>query len=194
MTTPAVTSLLPSPEPDARKKRVLLVDQSTASRELRAETMRKLGMDVDCAIDISEARLWWKADLYHLVLLNVENEMGTRDKFCEEIRSAAPPQQFAFLVGKPEYLANTPGLEIAASIDGVAILTEDETAPIADVDGRSQRWGIMEASKRISAVRSVSAARTKARRERPTPPRDMETRDSRRLSRMQAEFDKIEIH
>jgi CheY-like chemotaxis protein len=194
MTTPAVTSLLLSPEPDARKKRVLLVDQSTASRELRADTMRKLGMDVDCAIDISEARLWWKADLYHLVLLNVENEMGTRDKFCEEISGAAPPQQFAFLVGKPEYLANVPGLDAAPGAENTAILTEDGAEPSAILDGRSQRWGIMEASKRISAVRSISAARTKARRERPTPPRDMETRDSRRLSRMQAEFDKIEIH
>ena len=34
-----------------------------AKRELRAEAMRRLGMDVDCACDISEARSWWRADL-----------------------------------------------------------------------------------------------------------------------------------
>src|SRR5438309_327935 len=46
-----------------KKRRVLLVDTSPSKRELRAETMRRLGMDVDCAADISEARSWWRADL-----------------------------------------------------------------------------------------------------------------------------------
>jgi len=30
-------------------------------------------MEVDIAIDIAEARAWWRADLYNLVLMNVEN-------------------------------------------------------------------------------------------------------------------------
>src|SRR5882724_2980432 len=112
MTTSVVTSLLPGPDTMVRKKRVLLVDQSTASRDLRAETMRKLGMDVDCAIDISEARLWWRADLYNLVLLSVENGSGVRDQFCTDIGAAVPPQHFAFLVGKPGYLADAPNADI----------------------------------------------------------------------------------
>ena len=183
MSGSVVTTLLPIPEPGGKKKRVLLVDQSTASRDLRAETMRKLGMDVDCAIDISEARLWWRADLYHLVLLNVENEMGTRDRFCQDIGNAAPPQQFAFLVGKPEYLAGTPS---ADQIVFSEVTTQENTVPAIQTsgDGRS-RWGIMEASRRISAVRSVAAARTKAMRDRPLPPRDMEVRDPRRSSRLE---------
>jgi CheY-like chemotaxis protein len=188
-TTPMVNPL--SPRPEAKKKRVLLVDRSTASRDLRADTMRKLGMEVDCAIDVSEARLWWKADLYHLVLLNVENDMGTRDKFCDDIRSATPAQQFAFLVGKPEYLANVPGVDAVAVTDSGTV--SQEHAATTTSDDVSQRWGIMEASRRISEVRSVSAARIKARRERPTPARDMETRDSQRLSRVQAILDNVEI-
>lgn len=188
-TTPMVNPL--SPRPEAKKKRVLLVDRSTASRDLRADTMRKLGMEVDCAIDVSEARLWWKADLYHLVLLNVENDMGTRDKFCDDIRSATPAQQFAFLVGKPEYLANVPGVDAVAVTDSGTV--SQEHAATTTSDDVSQRWGIMEASRRISEVRSVSAARVKARRERPTPARDMETRDSQRLSRVQAILDNVEI-
>jgi len=171
-TTPMVNPL--SPRPEAKKKRVLLVDRSTASRDLRADTMRKLGMEVDCAIDVSEARLWWKADLYHLVLLNVENDMGTRDKFCDDIRSATPAQQFAFLVGKPEYLANVPGVDAVAVTDSGTV--SQEHAATTTSDDVSQRWGIMEASRRISEVRSVSAARIKARRERPTPARDMDAR------------------
>src|SRR5437899_948329 len=73
-----------------KKRRVLLVDTSPSKRELRAETMRRLGMDVDCAADISEARSWWRADLYNLVLINMENEQGHRDKFCDDVRSATP--------------------------------------------------------------------------------------------------------
>jgi CheY-like chemotaxis protein len=110
-----MTTLLPlplwpsahSPGP-VKKKRVLLVDTSQAKRELRAEVMRKLGMDVDCAADIAEARSWWRAAFYDLVLINMEKGRGHRDRFCEEIRNATPPQRLAFLVGQPEYLADSP--------------------------------------------------------------------------------------
>jgi len=180
------TSYLPplAPTPGAlKKKRVLLVDTSTAKRELRAEVMRKLGVDVDCAADISEARSWWRADLYDLVLINVEKGSGHRDKFCDDIRSATPRQQLAFLVGKPEYLATIPGLDgeipVTAHFDE-SLIGDVKTALSIDLADLSQRWGIMEASRRISAVRSASNARTKAMRDRPTPPRDLEVRHGKR--------------
>ena len=164
------------------KKRVLLVDTSPMTRDLRAEVMRKLGMEVDCAADIAEARCWWRADLYHLVLINIGNGSGHRDKFCEDLRNAAPPQQLAFLVGKPEYLADSP-CEKSASVpdDGFEVLApERKTEMQADFATAPQRWGILEASRQISAVRSASVARTRAIRERPMPPRDIETRDLKR--------------
>jgi CheY-like chemotaxis protein len=166
-----------------KKKRVLLVDTSTAKRELRADVMRKMGMDVDCAADISEARSWWRADLYDLVLINVDKGTGHRDKFCDDIRSATPSQHLAFLVGKPEYLANVPGLdgEVPIPVHHDETLIGDVKAALSiDLADLSQRWGIMEASRRISAVRSASNARTKAMRDRPTPPRDLEVRHGKR--------------
>ena len=100
-TPPLLTSKLPAPIPAVdKKRRVLLVDASSHKRELRAETMRKLGIEVDSAADIGEARCWWKADLYDLVLINVENKQSTRDKFCDDIRAAAPRQRFAFSGGR----------------------------------------------------------------------------------------------
>jgi len=180
-TLPQVTESMPVP---AKKKRVLLVDCSPAKRDLRAEAMRKLGVEVDCAADISEARSWWRADLYNLVLVSVEHELSHRDKFCEDIRAATPPQQLAFLVGKPEYLAELPGGEGApfAQRDGDGTNWGDVKAALsAEVpEGVTQRWGILEASRRISAVRSLSHARSKAIRERPEPPRDSEIRLSKR--------------
>ena len=71
MTTPVLASPLSTPMPrPLKKRRVLLVDTSATKRDLRAETMRKLGMEVDCAADISEARSWWRSDLYNLVIIS----------------------------------------------------------------------------------------------------------------------------
>jgi len=185
MTTTMVAAALLEPIPNAlKKKRVLLVDASATKREMRAESMRKLGIDVDCAADISEARSWWRAALYNLVLMNVENDLGHRDKFCDDVRGATPPQQLAFLVGGPDFLANLP----MADEDPSARTNEDysntgdvKAAMTADIAGHlGQRWGILEASRRISAVRSLSHARTKALRDRPAPPRDSEIRLSKR--------------
>ena len=186
MTTSALASLLSEPVPNPlKKKRVLLVDTSPKKRDLRAEIMRKLGMDVDTAADISEARSWWRADLYNLVLINVENELGHRDKFCEDVRGATPPQHIAFLVGKPEYLAGTPNADGASSVEengGQALIGDVKTALSVDVGGLPQRWGILEACRRISAVRSVADARSRAVKERPVPPRDSEVRLSKRAA------------
>ena len=55
--SPALPLSAPIPSGD-KKRRVLLVDTSQAKRELRAEVMRRLDMDVDCAADIAEARSW----------------------------------------------------------------------------------------------------------------------------------------
>jgi hypothetical protein len=142
--------------------------------------MRKLGIDVDCAADIGEARSWWRAALYNLVLMNVENDLGHRDKFCDDVRGATPPQQLAFLVGRPDFLADLPTTEeeTPARKSGDYSNTGDVKAAMSqDISGEmGQRWGILEASRRISAVRSLSLARTKARQERPAPPRDSEIR------------------
>jgi CheY-like chemotaxis protein len=191
MSAPTLTtwSLANPAGPALKKKRVLLIDTSRAKRDLRSETMRKLGVDVDCAADISEARCWWRADLYDLVLVHVDDASAPRDKFCDDMRNATPPQQIMFLVGKPEYLATMPSLDtdlvpLSLADDSAAepgIWNDVKTALTAKLkDAPAQRWGILEACRRISAVRSVSEARSKAVRNRPMPPRDSEIVQSKR--------------
>jgi len=180
MSTPLLRLGVSAPIPDpVRKKRVLLVDTSHAKRDLRAEVLRKRGMDVDCAADIPEARSWWRPALYDLVLINMEKGHGQRDRFCDDVRSATPPQRLAFLVGQPEYLAHSPRMdeELVTESGGEeeAVRTANATAPSERGDS-TQRWGILEASQRISAVRSASLARTQAIRALPPPPRDSEGR------------------
>jgi CheY-like chemotaxis protein len=179
MNTPLLSLPVSAPLPDAvKKKRVLLIDTSRATRDLRAEAMRKLGMDVDSAADIVEARVWWRPALYDLVLINMEKGRGQRDKFCDDVRSATPPQRLAFLVGRPGYLTDSPNQD-----QEVAMESSDEQATIgaksivaADAADTNQRWGILEASRQISAVRSSSIARSQAMRALPPPPRDTEGR------------------
>jgi CheY-like chemotaxis protein len=183
MSTPSPGLPLSAPIPDViKKKRVLLIDTSHAKRDLRADVLRKRGMDVDSAADIVEARTWWRPALYDLVLINMEKGFGQRDKFCDDLRSATPPQRLAFLVGQPEYLADLPTAD-------QELLMQDQDEPgamdtakgvFAAISGDlTQRWGILEASRRISAVRSASVARSRAIRALPPPPRDSESRASK---------------
>ncbi len=182
MSVPTLNWSVLNPAAAAKKKRVLLVDTSRTKRDLRSETMRKLGVDVDCAADISEARCWWRADLYDLVLISVEDS-APRNRFCDDMRNATPPQHIMFLVGKPEYLANAPapGPELPAQEDADPALWSDVKAALAAEGAGVQRWGIMEACRRISAVRSVSEARSRALRNRPAPVRDSEISQSKRM-------------
>jgi len=184
MTTLLPPSLLSTPIPgEIKKKRVLLVDTCAHKRELRAEIMRKLGIDVDCAADINEALSWWQPDLYNLVLIDAQNYVGQRDDFCEVVRNATPPQLLVFLVGKPDYLA-----DVASSNGESSFPTNNDqvegvrAALFAKSSDHPQRWGILEASRRIFAIRSASIARTHAMRALPGPPRDAEGRPSKRIA------------
>jgi hypothetical protein len=173
-----------SPAAPVKKKRVLLIDTSRVKRDLRSETMRRLGMEVDCAADLSEARCWWRADLYDLVLIHVEDAPGPLDKFCDDLRSATPPQQLMFLVGGPEYLANTPGSDSGSAEEDEEPLPRSQMnigAPTNGSDGKPQRWGLLEACRRISAIRSVCEARSRAIKNQPEPRRDSETSRPSRL-------------
>lgn len=177
MNTPLLA--LPLSPPTPAKKRVLLIDASHAKRDLRAEVLRKFGIDVDSAADIAEARSWWRPGLYDLVLINMDKEQGQRDKFCDDLRSATPSQRLAFLVGEPEYLAGSPNAdeELAAENGNEQAVVGDAKSTIrVDPGDTSQRWGILEASRRISIARSASIARSKAMRDLPPPPRDSEGR------------------
>src|SRR5947209_16998346 len=160
-----------------RKKKVLLVDTSRIQRDLRSETMRRLGAEVDCAADIAEARCWWRPNLYNLVLIHGETGKNQTDRFCDDMRNATPSQQVMFLVGKPEYLSTSPrDGEAPASApvsDEAAYPAVRKAMETASGNG-SQSWGIFEACRRISAVRWAANARSQALRDRPAPVRDSE--------------------
>src|SRR5262252_9322335 len=131
--------------PRTDKRRVLLVGTACRKQNLRAETMRRLGVEVDCAADIDEARSWWRADLYDLVLIDTSRGLDDSESFCQDIRGATPPQQLAFLVGAPAYLAAAPSAEAALLIEnsnGKGSLDVALAPPPTDSGDLPQSWGI----------------------------------------------------
>lgn len=176
MIAPIFPVLHADPTLASKKKRVLLVDSSRITRDLRSETMRRLGAEVDCAADISEARCWWRADIYDLVLMNVPASKPQMEKFCDDVRRLMPEQRIMFLVGKPDYLAAARGDSPTAPNDQETEATAvelEKSPPISN--GPFQTWGILEACRRIAAVRSKMDARTRAIRALPGPKRDSES-------------------
>src|SRR5438309_6839244 len=150
-----------------KKKRVLLVDTSRTKRDLRSETLRKMGADVDCAAAISEARVWWRPNLYNLVLIHGDTGKALTEKFCEDMRRVMPSQQIMFLVGKPDYLSISRNSdEPFASSDDSEDAYNKITAQVANNGAGSlpQSWGLLEACKRISTARSTANAKTSAMR------------------------------
>jgi len=145
--------------PAARKKHILLVVSDDVRRDLRARVLRKLGTDVECAADISEARSLWRADSYNLVLLDVTGDASNLDEFCAEVKAAKPPQAVAFLVGKPEYVAAYPRIdEMATGGDGNGHAAWGEVVAslfAGACESLPRRWGFQEAAWRIAAARSM---------------------------------------
>ena len=154
MTSPSAAFSFPV---KVEKKRILLVATYATKRDLRARVLRKLGVEVDCAADIGEARSLWRADTYDLVLVDVRNDSGNVEEFCVEIKSAKPPQRIAYLVGKPGYLAASPCLDIVvplpAEISGAPWARTVAALFTTACEALPRRWGFQEASWRISATR-----------------------------------------
>ena len=93
-------------------KKVLLIDERQATREVRENVLRSHGVEVDAADSLQRACVLWKPHRYHLVLLDVRRQFpGEALQFYEQIRDASPRQRFAFLVGPPVYLSRNWPLE-----------------------------------------------------------------------------------
>jgi len=100
--------------PPLAGKKVLLIDRCQATREVRAAVLRTHAVKVHEAEELSSARFLWQPKVYDLVMLDVRrySPEETRE-FYEQIKSASPEQQFAFLIGSPGYLSRTWPSEVA---------------------------------------------------------------------------------
>ena len=106
-------------QPVLAGKTVLLIDRNQPTRDVRVRVLQSHGVEVHAAEDLSGARLLWQPNVYDLILLDVRRHLpGEALEFYEQITTASPKENFAFLVGPPVYLSRTwPGevMEVDAS-------------------------------------------------------------------------------
>lgn len=136
------------------KKKLLLVDANVGKRALRVKIMGEAGLDVDCAGDTSAARLLWRNNAYHLVLIDLRHDAQGAGDFCAEIKTDSPRQVVAFLVGKPGYLSSSPNPELDS--EPAAPFGWGEKAAMLltrDCSAASVRGGFLEATLRMAARR-----------------------------------------
>ena len=88
----------------------------------------------------------------------------------------------AFLVGQPEYFVDSPNADqelLMESMDEQTVIASAKRTFPADPGDTTEGRAILEASRRLAAVRSASVARTQAMRALPPAPRDSEGRPSK---------------
>src|SRR2546422_9023446 len=105
MTSPSAAFSFPV---KVEKKRILLVATYATKRDLRARVLRKLGVEVDCAADIGEARSLWRGDNHDLGVGGGRKEFGNVGGICLLVKRAQTPQRNALFVGKPRDIPQAP--------------------------------------------------------------------------------------
>lgn len=93
--------------------KVLLLGASAAQQNVRAEALRRFGVEVDCVRGAVDGRSLWQAGSYNLVLIDAGNQTASAVEFGQYVKHSDPSQLMAFLVGRPEYLASAPNPEAA---------------------------------------------------------------------------------
>ncbi len=86
-------------------EKVLLVDWFQPTCDARSKALRAHGIDVRTTETLDEARVFFQADRYDLVLLDLHRYPPAEVLvFCRLIKSIDPSQRIALLVGPPSYL------------------------------------------------------------------------------------------
>jgi CheY-like chemotaxis protein len=142
------------------KKHILLVVSHSPTNSLRANVLRKHGIDVVCAHHMGDARLLWHPGSYDLVLFDVHCDNSAALELADEIKAECPGQRIAFLVGRPEYLAASPrenGGNDRAGQDAPPKRHEETLRQLMATacEALPRRGGFLEATWRMSLARAV---------------------------------------
>jgi CheY-like chemotaxis protein len=90
-------------------RRILLIDQNRAKRNLRATILRNYEIEVHSAGSIADAASLWKAHSYDLVLLAAPENSEEATALSVQIRASNPRQRIGLLVGPPAFVRELGG-------------------------------------------------------------------------------------
>jgi DNA-binding response OmpR family regulator len=85
-------------------KKILLVDDESRIRDLRALILRGQGHVVQTAATLEEARAAWLPGKYSLIIVDLRRQPKEAMDFCEEIKQESPDQLVAFLTAPMIYV------------------------------------------------------------------------------------------
>jgi DNA-binding NtrC family response regulator len=140
----------------ADKKHILLVVTHSPKNSLRANVLRKHGMDVVCAHHVGDARLLFHPGAYDLVLFDLRHDNGAAVELSEEMKAESPGQRVAFLVGKPDYLAASPdSTDRSADVPPKRYEETLRQLMATACEALPRRGGFLEATWRMSLARAV---------------------------------------
>jgi DNA-binding NtrC family response regulator len=140
----------------APKKKVLLVVANMSKRNLRASVLRKLGMDVVCAAQVSDARMLWHPSTYDLVLFDTRSDNASAIELCSDMKAESPAQRVAWLVGKPEFLSAAPCADDSGAAEISSRCEENVRQLMTNAcEALPRRGGFLEARWRMALTRSV---------------------------------------
>ena len=138
------------------KKKVLLVVASMSKRNLRASVLRKLGMDVVCAAQVSDARMLWHPSTYDLVIFDTREDNASAIELSSDMKAESPKQRVAWLVGKPAFLAAQPPADFDGAVEVPNRLQENLRQLMTNAcEALPRRGGFLEARWRMALMRSV---------------------------------------
>ena len=84
-------------------KKILLVDDDSVIRGLRARILGNLGHNITEADSLSRARSLWAPGAFNLVIVDVKHSLREAIEFCEDVKRAAN-QVVAFLTPYTTYI------------------------------------------------------------------------------------------
>lgn len=86
---------------------ILLLDDTSQTRAVRAEHLTRLGFQVQTATAFEEAKRLWRRNRYVLVLFAVTRDLHRATEFCQEIKTEHPRQMVGMLVPPKSLLPPT---------------------------------------------------------------------------------------
>lgn len=151
---------------------VLLVDGDPERQAQRAASLRRSGMMVECASNGTSAAALWEPEKYQLVLVELFEADTDVRPFCEKLQTLSPRQKIGI------YCPDHPFIMRA----GKALLQSEAEPPRAfrgevqqeaggEVAPENETSGLVEAARRIAALRRRVPIYVKPPRREEQPPK-----------------------
>ncbi|HEV8524453.1 MAG TPA: hypothetical protein VGQ71_08130 [Terriglobales bacterium] len=139
-------------------KRILLLDCSTTSRDLRTHALRARGATVDCVSNGADARSLWKPGSHEIVLIEFRSAGDDVHDFYRHVQETCSDQKFGFYTSNPPYLTSSPmPSEPACDPDSSPPASQQLQGLVREAVATARvHVGVTEAARRIALIKKAA--------------------------------------